>query len=569
MKNRQRYILWMLVVIISVNLLVGVSAIFYPTVYAFTGSAALDKDVLLHPADQDGDWRLIMSETILYLLGWQQGTNTLEYAIRAAYLWQNGEYYTFDSEQTGSLRWVLQSAPPEGEQEGEVIIEGETVPASVIFTLGPAEAVAQGTVWYLDGNGPFISGESSGSISPGSHVVSFSVLAGWIRPEGRRLLLEPGEVYEAVVNYTAQLKSTDLVVFGYNELGMHCMNQDFSEFMILPPYNTLYAQIVDRTHGSPEIVRSGVALRYTIQSNTVSNTKTNFWEYAEQLFGRTIAPNVGLTGNQLSGVMTVHASPRTDWEVTGIPITPLDDTGTENPYPLATITVSRGGQDIVQTQAVVPVSWEISCEMCHNTPGITPATDILRKHDEMHATTLESVRPVACGKCHAQPELGMPGNGTSHNLSRAMHGAHASRMTGELSVTCYACHPGIRTQCQRDVHLSRGMNCVDCHGEMSDVADPVRVPWETEPRCETCHDSMAPAAYEFEQPGVLYRNSKGHRNIMCAACHGSPHAITPTVKIEDNIQAIAIQGHAGVINTCSVCHSEVPDDPFPHSIHEE
>ena len=141
MKNRQRYILWMLVVIISVNLLVGVSAIFYPTVYAFTGSAALDKDVLLHPADQDGDWRLIMSETILYLLGWQQGTNTLEYAIRAAYLWQNGEYYTFDSEQTGSLRWVLQSAPPEGEQEGEVIIEGETVPASVIFTLGPAEGL--------------------------------------------------------------------------------------------------------------------------------------------------------------------------------------------------------------------------------------------------------------------------------------------------------------------------------------------------------------------------------------------------------------------------------------------
>jgi len=80
---------------------------------------------------------------------------------------------------------------------------------------------------------------------------------------------------------------------------------------------------------------------------------------------------------------------------------------------------------------------------------------------------------------------------------------------------------------------------------------------------------MAPASYEFEQPDTLFRNSKGHRNIMCAACHGSPHAITPTVKIEDNIQAIAIQGHEGVINMCSVCHSEVPDDPFPHSVHDD
>ena len=30
----------------------------------------------------------------------------------------------------------------------------------------------------------------------------------------------------------------DMVVLGYNDLGMHCMNQDFSEFMILPPFNT-------------------------------------------------------------------------------------------------------------------------------------------------------------------------------------------------------------------------------------------------------------------------------------------------------------------------------------------
>ena len=45
--------------------------------------------------------------------------------------------------------------------------------------------------------------------------------------------------------------TTPMVVLGYNELGMHCMNQDFSELMILPPYNTLHAQVIDRERRAP------------------------------------------------------------------------------------------------------------------------------------------------------------------------------------------------------------------------------------------------------------------------------------------------------------------------------
>ena len=36
-----------------------------------------------------------------------------------------------------------------------------------------------------------------------------------------------------------QSKPAPYVVLGYNELGMHCMNEDFSEICILPPFNTL------------------------------------------------------------------------------------------------------------------------------------------------------------------------------------------------------------------------------------------------------------------------------------------------------------------------------------------
>ena len=55
---------------------------------------------------------------------------------------------------------------------------------------------------------------------------------------------------------------------------------------------------------------------------------------------------------------------------------------------------------------------------------------------------------------------------------------------------------------------------------------------------------------------------------MCASCHGSPHAITPTVTPADNVRAILLRGHAGTINDCRVCHKTPPDDAFNHTLGE-
>ncbi len=62
---------------------------------------------ILHPADLNGDWRIVLSEAIAYLSGWQQGSNPLGYAIRAAYLWQNGELYAYDPSASAPMCWVL------------------------------------------------------------------------------------------------------------------------------------------------------------------------------------------------------------------------------------------------------------------------------------------------------------------------------------------------------------------------------------------------------------------------------------------------------------------------------
>ncbi len=359
----------------------------------------------------------------------------------------------------------------------------------------------------------------------------------------------------------------DYVVFGYNDLGMHCMNEDFSELMILPPFNTLHAQVIDRRDEHPHIAASGVTITYEIPSNTHSADKTNFWDYAIDLLGVSPADDIGLTGNGLSGVMA--ATGTNDWNAVGIPVTPINDAGELDPYPLAEVTAYSGSQAVAQTRAVVPVSWEINCQLCHNEAGISTATDILRTHDELHATDLENSKPVFCGGCHYQAPLApfSTDDGEQPPLSTAMHSTHASRMgAAGLDNPCYACHPGVETQCLRDVHFAEGLTCVDCHESMEAVGQPTRLPWVDEPRCGDCHTR---AGFEFEQANTLFRNSKGHMGVHCAACHGSPHAIGPSVEAADNVQAIGLQGHAGVIDTCTVCHRENEDDEFPHRLDED
>ncbi len=354
-----------------------------------------------------------------------------------------------------------------------------------------------------------------------------------------------------------------MVVFGYNDLGMHCMQADFSEMMILPPYNTLHAQIVRRSGEEPDIIGGGLTVNYVIPSNTYSAGKTNFWDYVQALLGVVIPPNIGLTGNGLAGAMLPSGT--NDWIVTGIPITPINDQMQTDPYPLATITVISNNQEVARTQAIVPVSTEMTCQLCHNTPGISIATDILQAHDRLHGTTLEAQKPVLCGNCHAQEPLQKPGEPGVPSLSRAMHSAHADRFSPAVlaqlnDVSCYACHPGIETQCLRDVHAANGMNCMSCHSSMTAVASKNR-PWLDEPRCDDCHSR---AEFEFEQPGTLFRDSIGHGGIHCEACHNTPHAVTPTITALDNAQAINLQGYSGPINNCVLCHSQPPNEEFPH-----
>lgn len=359
----------------------------------------------------------------------------------------------------------------------------------------------------------------------------------------------------------AATKEDPYVLVAYNDLGMHCMNEDFSELCILPPFNNLHVQIIQRGH-EPRIIRNGFLVGYSIPGNTVSHTKTNFWQFAPQLFGVTLPNDVGLTGNQLAGRMVPNAATR-DWVATGIPVTPLMDDMTLNAYPFAKVTI-RNSRFTGTTSTVIPVSWEISCNLCHQPSQGTVANDILEAHDRLHGTDLVHQKPVLCAGCHSDPALGTTGVPGVKSMSAAMHGAHAPRMSMiSIDNECYACHPGIETNCQRDVHFSNGVFCNQCHGGMEAVGSTTRTPWRDEPKCSDCHNV---AGHDYEEPGKLYKESRGHGGVLCATCHQSPHVIAPSTNPADNAQAIKLQGMSGTLRKCSVCHIKTPEDPFFHTI---
>ena len=346
------------------------------------------------------------------------------------------------------------------------------------------------------------------------------------------------------------------IVVAWNDLGMHCLNPSYDNAVILPPYNTVWAQVIKRGN-PPQIMTTGITVEYSIDGNTYSYGKRNygqFWDNMLHLFGVSLPHDKGLNldnpaiNNGLSGTMVMKAD---HFQVNGIPVTPVNDSGTWNPFQVAIITVKdQTGAVLATTRATVPTSDEINCAKCHGNATTDPLLDILQKHDLLSGTTLTASKPVLCAAvCHGSPALGLP-PGPNKYLSQAIHSFHATK-----NALCYDCHPGATTSCNRSArHTAPDGNCITCHGDLNTVGSSIaagRVPWGSEPKCVTCHIGVA----GVDTGAVLYRNDPGHGGIYCAGCHGSPHAMLPSNLASDNYQAIQYQGVAKTLGDCGVCHA--------------
>ncbi|MGZ8153078.1 MAG: Ig-like domain-containing protein, partial [Methylovulum sp.] len=484
-------------------------------------------------------------------------------------------------------------------------------------------------------------------------------------------------VQVSVLNNPASAGAYTLLA--WNDLGMHCMDGlDFSVFAILPPYNTLHAQLKDK---AGKLVNSNVALTYeavadsTGSINTSSYTKTNFWSWVDELVGLSPANDVGLNldglasgtpepGNETPSLTPAPMTYNAEYawfEAEGIPITPFDDAGNKNFYPTVKVVAKDlSGNVLATATTVLPVSDEMTCSGCHASTNSTtnnaqiaakpvagwvfdsnPDKDwkknILRLHDEKQASnalyqsaliqtgystsglfaTSNAGKPVLCVACHASNAYfdkknkttvmgGLPGIAP---FTQSLHLKHATVKDPATQLpldnigdrtACYQCHPGSKTQCLRgamsksvDANGDSLMSCQSCHGNMAAVGNAARQGWYNEPTCESCHNSAAagkraisgvdangvaivPTDHTFATnadtpvPGLnLYRFSTGHGGLQCEACHGSTHAEYPSTHVDENVQSIAVQGHAGPVAECTACHTKAPSttNGGPHGMH--
>jgi len=373
-----------------------------------------------------------------------------------------------------------------------------------------------------------------------------------------KIMMGVAIVVSVVVGFALRLHAINggWTLLAWNNLGMHCMDSDYSVFSILPPYNVINAQVID-SNGNLVTNSAGITVTYEAvvdaegSINSTSLSKTNFWDHVVQLFQISLPPDHGLAGFNMPGSRN-HPQPMAfdgamNWFVAdGVPITPYDDAGAKNFYPLYHIVARDNASNILATTNIVlPVSDEMDCRTCHasdSSGNARPAAgwaydpngerdyrlNILLKHDEhlsqadgydtalhragydvngLYPTVTQHGISILCARCHSSNAL--PGSGISGipPLTTAVHGMHADAtdpingQTLESSTNrsaCYRCHPGSQTRCLRGAmgaavaaDGSLAMQCQNCHGSMSAVGLAGREGWLDEPTCQNCHTGTA------------------------------------------------------------------------------
>ena len=412
-------------------------------------------------------------------------------------------------------------------------------------------------------------------------------------------------------------KDTDeYVLLAWNNLGMHCISDCYAEWVLLPPANDIFAQLVRRGE-APEVVTEGVKLTYSVEPGFENPAAVcDFWKHSKSLFGAQPPDNIGLAGNGLQGELKLHEDHK--WfEAALIPVKPYPEGGGYNPYPVFTVQAhdAATGKLLAETKTVAPTATEMGCKNCHGGPwlvdnlaGISPETgrDVLKSHDRLSNTALvaaaQGSAPRLCQSCHPDPVLGAKGQPELLNLPAAIHGFHANFLSGRGSEACAYCHPNRPdgpTRCLRGVHGQADIGCVRCHGYLEDHALSLlkhedeagkagakrlmanltprlgeskeainpRLPWMQEPDCATCHkeygvmpDKATSVAFNTwtKDGSGLYRFTSDNLGAMvCIACHNSPHANFPTVnkygKNRDNIGPMQYQNNPRAIGADGNC----------------
>ena len=422
-------------------------------------------------------------------------------------------------------------------------------------------------------------------------------------------------------------------LLGWNNLGMHCMDSDYSVFSILPPYNTVECQLI--VNGKLVTNGSGYSVTYQAVAdplgsiNSTSIGKGTFYLYAKDLYGASLLPESGLAGWSMPGVSNTPQSmlfeqankpaanvttPVNWFRAEGIPLTPFDDAGKKNTYPLMRLIARNAANQAIATNDIVlPVSDEMDCRLCHASgtdlyamPGLgwvydgSPERDyrlnILRLHDDfqfalhsdlygaalaarginpqgLYRSVVADNKPVLCASCHASEALGTASFGTIPPLTASIHGFHAHVIDPITNTnldssanreSCYRCHPGSTTRCLRGAmgssiasDGSMSMQCQSCHGNLSAVGSTNRIGWFMEPNCQSCHSGTA-----IRNSGQIRYTSAFDANGLPRVPADNTFATTPNAPAKGLSLFRFSAGHGGL--QCEACHGSTHAE-FPSS----
>lgn len=401
--------------------------------------------------------------------------------------------------------------------------------------------------------------------------------------------------------------SGNLVIIAYNDLGMHCACP-FGDYMILlPPWNTVRAQIIEK--GSSPVVSADDA-KYVVEYNMVENTDQSlnsdpaFQGWLDSMCyhfpgnpyacnWQTGDPIVGLTGAGLYG----HMEARTDigagyWIVEGVPAfanpdpngqmiflqgTPWEER--RDPYLTMDVMVKdkNTGAELASTSTVVPVSYGGCCE-CHledaaatlgkPDPTVDEMWDVMTGyHYNDTGVEIKSLTPIRCSKCHFDPAVegntitrnsidpdweayGKAAAGVSEisSFSKALHTKHGSSekvrlYEPDIDFNCYICHPGNGVNCYRGHHLHRTTGKGGSAHEM----------W-----CTDCHGTISEriATGELNDPW-------SYRTLPeCGDCHSGGCAEPRNSAPALFGKYLGSGGHKNDAILCSTCHGQ------PHALGE-
>jgi len=340
-------------------------------------------------------------------------------------------------------------------------------------------------------------------------------------------------------------------LLGWNNLGMHCMDSDYSVFSILPPYNTIEANLIV----GGKLVTNGAGYTVTYQAvadpdgsfNSTAMGKGNYYTYATALYGAALAPEGGLAGWAMPGVsntpqgmlfeQTNHpaagVATRVNWfRAEGIPIAPYDDAHRKNPYPMMRLIARNAANQAIATNDIVlPVSDEMDCRACHASgtqADAQPAAgwvwdgfqerdfrlNIVRLHDEhqfaqhpglyhaalaargfnpqgLYRGVVADGKPVLCATCHASEALGTGSYSNIPPLTASIHSKHATVSDPVMHVP-----------------LDSAVNRVACY---------------------LCHPGSATKCLRGAMGGAIA--SDGSMAMQCQSCHGNMSAVGSSSRV--------------------------------------